>query len=200
MAFNETVIAIDGNVKRVSSRLFCLEVVDPKEIAEKLLKELPLDKAGLFNEALIELGALVCNPKHPSCDSCPVKAHCTAFQTDRVDSFPKVIPKKPVPKIERYALIYQTKSHIWLRKRPTDELLGGLWGFVLSEALAKEVSSADLPPVKHAYTHFKIRVKPLMVTMPPPDSEPIALEKLKTLALSKLDRKILAGLAALGSV
>ena len=188
LAFGEDVLAVDGNVRRVASRLFMLPQPTERVVKEKLLPHLSKGRAGAFNEALMDLGALVCTPRAPRCDACPVPNHCGAFRAGRVAGFPPLKPKKKPPHIQRYALVKIENGRLWLRRRGEDEMLGGLWGFPLSE---EPVEGERLEPVTHAYSHFKITATPVLAANPPGDGGFIPLGRLPELALSKLDHKIL---------
>ena len=192
LAFGEDVLAVDGNVKRVASRLFTLPQPTEKAVKEALLPHLPKGQAGAFNEALMELGALVCTPRTPRCDACPVSGHCKAFRTGRVAEFPPPKPKKKVPHVRRYALIKVDNGRLWLKQRGKDEMLGGLWGFPLLEEASEEAGEGErLEHVTHAYTHFKVTATPVLVAKTPEDGVFVPIEDLSKLALSKVDHKIL---------
>ena len=189
LAFDEDVLAVDGNVKRVAARLFVVPgVITEKTVKEKLLPHLPKGQAGAFNEALMELGATLCTPRSPMCEVCPVSQHCAAFQGGQVANFPEAKAKKKVPHLKRYALVYRKDSSLYLRQRGENEMLGGLWGFPLAEDAP---TGERLSEVQHAYTHFKITVTPIVVDAKPEEGEPIPLTSIPKLALSKLDHKIL---------
>ena len=192
IAFGESVLAVDGNVKRVASRLFRLSgEVRALEVEQHLNPHLPGQDAGTFNEALMDLGATVCTPRSPHCGACPISGFCEAFQTGEVGKFPQPKKRKAVPELCRYALVCQKGSALWVRKRPETEMLGGLWGFVLSET---EPEGVRLEPVRHAYTHFKLTATPVLVEHPPAEGGWLERSEVSTLALSKLDHKILATL------
>ncbi len=190
LAFGEAVLAVDGNVKRVASRLFCLSGEPaPRAVKEKLEPHLPHTQAGAFNEALMELGATLCTPRPPHCAACPVSAYCEAFQTGRVAEFPEAKARKKVPHHRRFALVCAKGGALWLRRRGENEMLGGLWGFVLSDAAP---AGRQLAPVQHAYTHFKITATPVLTAEPPDSGSWVELDNIAAFALSTLDHKILA--------
>ena len=193
LAFGEDVLAVDGNVKRVAARLFALPgVVTERTAKENLSPHLPRGRAGEFNEALMELGATTCTPKSPLCPSCPVSEDCAAFREGQVARFPEAKVKKKVPHLRRYALVHRSGDSLSLRQRSEDEMLGGLWGFPLTEDAPV---GERLSEVRHAYTHFRITVTPVLVYEKPQDSRCVRLTSVFELALSKLDHKILQVLA-----
>ncbi len=190
LAFDEAVLAVDGNVKRVASRLFCIPgVVTPNAVKKRLEPHLPRTQAGAFNEALMELGATLCTPRTPNCVGCPVSRYCGAFQTGRVAAFPEPKVRRKVPHYGRFAFVCEREGTLWLRRRGEDEMLGGLWGFVLSDVA---LPGEQLGAVQHAYTHFKITATPVLVAEPPESGSWVALSDVSALALSTLDHKILA--------
>ncbi len=198
LAFGEAVVAVDGNIKRVAARLFELSGgSDPKIVKQNLKPHLPAERAGAFNEALMELGATICTPKTPACVRCPVQGQCSSYQHNTVQRFPEPKPKKKVPTRVRYAWLVACDDGLLLTKRSGDgktkTMLKGLWGFPLTE---HQPEGMVLELVKHAYTHFKIRVHPVIVTsdegLDISDARYVPLAEIDTLALSKLDHKILA--------
>jgi len=193
LAFGEDVLAVDGNVKRVASRLFCIaNEVTEKEVKTNLEPYLPKGKAGTFNEALMELGATVCTPKNVDCINCPLQKHCQAFQKNLVIEFPNPKVKKLVPQKTSFAVVYiskASKAKVWLQQRDDSGMLAGLWGFPSTE---KEPLGLVLPEVKHAYTHFKITVTPVIVKAKPKgEGKLVAFDAIDSIALSTLDHKIL---------
>jgi A/G-specific adenine glycosylase len=186
----ERVSVVDGNVKRVVARLFTLE----GEVSEKVAKErlepfLPDDDPGDFNEALMELGATICTPKNPTCLFCPVNEHCQAYQQGKVDRYPTPKAKQQTPHYHKFALVHIKNDALWLYQRNHDEMLNGLWGFVLTSERPK---GQTLPKVKHAYTHFSLTVTPVLTKVPKKTvGQFMTIDKLGTLALSTLDHKIL---------
>ncbi|MEM6428044.1 MAG: A/G-specific adenine glycosylase [Deinococcota bacterium] len=198
LAFGEAVIAVDGNVKRVAARLFELPAgPDPKVVEQRLQPHLPAGRAGAFNEALMELGATLCTPKTPACARCPVRGQCLGHQHNTVQHFPEPRPKKKVPTRVRYAWLLPRDDSLLLTKRSGDgktkTMLKGLWGVPLTEVKPEGML---LEPVKHAYTHFKLRVHPVIVTsdecLDMTNARYVPLAEIDALALSKLDHKILA--------
>ena len=182
IAFQEDVPVVDGNVIRVISRLNALEedVMLPqtrKKIDSIATEMLPLGKAREFNQALMELGALVCTPKSPQCTSCPIQSHCRAFASGKQEHFP-VKPKKAKTPTRNYAALFvEHDGAILLRQRPHSGLLPGLWELPMVEYSPLKDGALDLEQkfldelgvfpkklrhissVRHAFTHFKQRIE-----------------------------------------
>jgi len=136
IAFNKPEPAVDGNVMRVLSRYFCLDddIAKPatRVNIEKLAVSLiPEDAAGDFNQALMELGALVCTPKSPSCLPCPVMEQCAARLAGRELELPiKTKAKPPRPEHRVAAIVTGTGEHsgkVLVRRRPDTGLLAQMW-------------------------------------------------------------------------
>ncbi len=181
IAFDHPCAVVDGNVKRVLARLF--EVDTPvnngtsyktfKSIANELLD---IQVPGIFNQAMMELGALVCKPKQPACNPCPVSEFCLARDHSAIDDFPKRIKKSKVPVHHIVAGVVIKNDRLLITQRKPEGLLGGMWEFPsgainrgekaesacirnLEEKvnLAVKVDS-KLARVTHAYTHFRIKM------------------------------------------
>lgn len=135
IAFDEPEPIVDGNVIRVLSRLFALDV-QPKERAHQkviwaLAEELvPDSRPGDFNQSLMELGATVCTPQNPNCLVCPVQSHCEGFATGEPTRFPRVARRGKVRKASAHAaIIIDPQGMVLVEQRPASGLLAGLWQF-----------------------------------------------------------------------
>ncbi len=138
IAYNKPEPAVDGNVMRVLSRYFLIEedIMKPKTRVsmEGLAQELiPEGFAGDFNQALMELGAMVCTPRSPHCLTCPVMELCSARMEGKEESLPvKKKAKPPRPELRITALIEGEgeREGKWLiRQRPQEGLLARMWEF-----------------------------------------------------------------------
>ncbi len=170
---------VDGNVKRVLSRLFLLEAFanDGKHLDEfqrRAQALIPLKTPGDYNQAVMELGALICRPRRPNCAACPVNSHCRAYQGRKQDEYPKKRAKKKTPLFHIAAACILKKGRVFIARRHTSGMLGGMWEFpggkrcpgeTAEAACAREIKEElniriDVGPliarVNHAYTHFKI--------------------------------------------
>ncbi len=147
IAFNEPVAVIDGNVYRVLSRLFEVEI--PIDIPQgkrhfKALAANLLDKSfpGDFNQALMEFGALQCTPKSPDCENCPLQSLCLAFEHKKVDQLPAKKHKIKIRKrfLNYFILIGHLKSqcYTFLRHRKSGDVWQGLYDFPCIETSEKK--------------------------------------------------------------
>ena len=181
LAFGQDAAVLDGNVRRVLSRLFAIGD-DPRkaETRKKLwaLAELliPRGKAGRFNEALMDLGATTCTSREPNCGLCPLDTVCRAYALGDTESYPLRTRRKPTPHYNVTAGVIWRDGRLLIAQRPLDGLLGGLWEFpggkqqpneTLPECLHRELCEeldikvevgAKLAVVRHAFTHFRITV------------------------------------------
>lgn len=134
IAFNQDIPVVDANVERVFARLFDIEkplkskgvhgeIVD---LAEKLL---PKGEAREFNQALMDLGGLICTPKNPDCAICPVASHCKAYLGNFVEDRPIKKAKQPLVEIEMSTGLLLHEGHIFIQQRLDNDIWGGLWEF-----------------------------------------------------------------------
>ncbi len=162
IAFDENVSAVDGNVIRVFSRLFYVtedvnKTSTKKEIEQLVETSLP-GSAWIsdYNQALMELGALVCIPKNPRCEQCPIQCHCLGFQHQDVKRLP-IQTKKKTRKIEQkdiYILVYEDQIHI--QKRKSTGLLADLYGFDEEKPCEDQIlGMRPLQPYTHIFTHVE---------------------------------------------
>jgi A/G-specific adenine glycosylase len=179
IAFNQPYAVVDGNVKRVLARLYEMSEPVNKSSSYKTFKEVAdglLDRhhPGMFNQALMELGALVCKPKKPDCNGCPVHSRCRAHQAGHVDQFPKRIRRAKTPLHHIAVGVVYRNNLMLITRRKSEGLLGGLWEFPggkigkherPEQACVREIKeevnlnvavTGQIAQIKHAYTHFKI--------------------------------------------
>lgn len=179
LAYGQPFPVLDGNIRRVLIRFFNINQDPGKQETLKKLWDLserilPLKGAGLFNEALMEAGALICTPRSPDCLKCPLKKECRGYRSGRSALLPIKRPKKKVPHFDVAAAVIRQKKKILITRRPEKGLLGGLWEFPggkkelkesLEECLKREIREElnieievgePFFKVRHAYTHFRI--------------------------------------------
>lgn len=180
MAYGQDVPALDGNVRRVLSRLFAVKEDVTRGAGQRQLwalaeELLPPGQAGDLNQALMDLGATVCMPRTPLCGACPLADDCQAHRLGQEERFPVRRQRRPLPHYEVTAgVVWNGDGRFLIAQRPLDGMLGGLWEFPggtrekgetlqdclrreLVEELDIEVAIGDLlTVVQHAYTHFRI--------------------------------------------
>lgn len=179
IAFDLPCTIIDANVRRVVMRLLALDgyadTSQDQRIEKFLQKAIPRKNAGTFNQALMELGALICRNREPLCLLCPVKAHCAAYQKGIQEIIPKS-QKRVIQDLDVAIGILQRGNKYLIQKRPSKGLLADLWEFpggkiekgeTPQEALTRELkeeldiditSSRHLMNVRHFYTQFRVNL------------------------------------------
>lgn len=225
IAFNQNEPLVDGNVTRVLCRLFRIRE-NPKSgkvqkrlwhLAEELL---PPGQAGTFNQALMELGATICSPRGPTCDTCPLRKICSAREHNEQEKIPLQTNRKPLPRQEVVVAVIYKNGRILIDKRKPDGLLGGLWEFPggkiengesFKAALKREVREElgitirirrPLITVQHAYSHFSVTLHAFECThasgMPKcrtcSDFKWVHPKQLKNFAFPAANKKIFAAL------
>lgn len=137
IAFGQRAAVLDGNVIRVLARLTDLAddvtqsntVEQLWQLAEALLQRgLPAERPGDYNQALMDLGRLVCTPRRPDCQVCPLAAHCLAYQRGTTAQRPVKKAKTPLPHVRAAgAVLRDEEGRLLLVQRPPKGLWGGLW-------------------------------------------------------------------------
>lgn len=193
MAFGKPAPAVDGNMARVLSRVEAIEgdITTDKvqqEIRTRLQPLFERGQPGRLNEALMELGSLVCTPKAPNCEVCPLSEACTALAQNRVDELPtdRSTPTLSVRAVT--ALLLREEAQVLVRRRTPGSLLGGLWGPPLVEhegptppgkiapdlGFPLQVDEAEpVGRVEHSFSHkrWKVRLLRARATEEPPAGE-----------------------------
>jgi A/G-specific adenine glycosylase len=134
IAFNQDRPIVDGNVLRVLSRVYAIrKPIDVEKnkafFWEQQEKLIPKGKARYFNQALMELGALVCTSQNPSCALCPIRSFCKAEKAGNPEDYPFRKFKKKTVKVNAAALVMENDGKYLLRLRPVGKIMGGLWEF-----------------------------------------------------------------------
>jgi len=190
IAFNQPAPILDGNVIRVLTRIFGI-AEDPKEkrtnaklweLAAALVTRADQrsQSCSALNQALMELGALVCTPRQPQCTRCPAKTLCTADQEGRTGELPK-LEKRPAASARRFmAFVVECEGRWLVRQRPASTVNAHLWEFPNREvtgqtrgapAVARDelgFSPGKLEPlgqVKHSITRYRITLEAFIITV-----------------------------------
>ena len=130
IAFGKPVPAVDGNVRRVLARLLDIAEPTPARLRREAARLLDPSRPGDHNEAMMELGATVCTPRAPRCETCPVAAWCSALAAGTVAERPARPGRRPVPRVD-YATVVaiDPAGRVLLVRRPEKGLLAGMWEF-----------------------------------------------------------------------
>lgn len=178
VAGNRDIPVVDANVARVFARLFDIgEPVKSKQVQNLVhalaVMLLPSGKARLFNQALMDLGGLVCTPKCPDCEACPISSSCKALQAGTTLVRPVVVRGKKIITQQKIAGIIVWNGQVFIQQRKVEDVWGGLWEFPggdlgegeIGNALIASISGQTgllvevvepITTVVHHYTHHKI--------------------------------------------
>lgn len=168
---------LDGNVKRVLTRYFAVEGWPGNKAVENRLWQLaeqvtPQQSVDKFNQAMMDIGAMICTRSKPKCTLCPLHQDCIAYKTDSWQAYPTKKPKQTIPTKTAYFLVLAQEQTIWLEKRPPAGIWGGLYCFPqfssydeITPWLAKHHittnSLTQLIAFKHTFSHFHLDMVPI---------------------------------------
>ena len=172
IAFGIPAPAVDGNVLRVFARLYNddSDITKPQTketFTARVLAHMPKATPGPYNEALMELGALVCLPGTPHCETCPLKSLCRGYAAGRAAALPVKPPKKAKTTQAITVALIHSEQGLLLQQRPAGGLLAGLWqpaafeGALTADQVVAELKKlgvqpaleAPLPAARHVFTH-----------------------------------------------
>ena len=186
IANNQAEPILDGNVKRVLSRVFAVEGWSGKaDVLKKLWllaeETTPKKRNADYTQAIMDLGATLCTRSKPRCEDCPLQADCIANADGTQAEFPFKKPKKVIPEKQAIMLIIKNEAaEVMMLKRPPIGIWGGLWCFPQFETEAdanewlenyasKTTSTASkMPVLSHTFSHFKLHIQPLRMTLNDP--------------------------------
>lgn len=219
IAYGQDTLALEGNLRRVLARLFDLHLDPRSSEGERTLRELgdsilPRGKASEFNQAMMDLGALICTPRAPACTVCPLEQHCLAHRRGTQHQLPVRAKREPLSQRLAVAAVWQLDGSVLVRRNPAGGLLGGLWSFpgglleqgetpqaglrrLIDQLLGIQVQVGDpMSPLQHSYSHYKVTLQPYRCRFTGrrlrerEDTRWIELEELRHVPMGKLDRKL----------
>ncbi len=175
IAFDRPANVVDGNVERVISRLHAVEEPLPgskpelKRLAGKLVRP---ERPGDWAQALMDLGAVICRPKSPLCDRCPLAEGCAALETGDPERYPLKAAKADRPRRFGAAFVLTHEDRVALTLRPPRGLLGGMLGLPTTEWRSTHVAPDEalrtapraqgwrhLGAIEHVFTHFSLTLE-----------------------------------------
>jgi A/G-specific adenine glycosylase len=221
IAFGQPVATLDGNIRRVLSRVFDVGEDARSPAGERRLwslaaEQLPADRPGDYNQALMDLGALICTPQNPACPDCPLAFACQACALGVQAQRPVLAPRPTVPHITVTAAIIQRQGQVLIAQRPPYGLLGGMWEFPggkqqqgesLPDCLQREIKEelgvlvevgAPAGVYRHAYTHFRLTLHVFHCHLLDGEPRPLEVAALRWISpaelpdypMGKVDRQI----------
>ncbi|WP_416430812.1 A/G-specific adenine glycosylase [Piscirickettsia salmonis] len=179
LAYKHPLPILDGNVKRVLARCHAIAAWPGKAQVERTLWQIaeqyvPDTQCNHYTQAMMDLGALICTPKNPSCSRCPLTQHCQAYERGNPEDYPGKKPKKNLPTKQTHMLLLQrTDGHVLLQKRPNSVIWGGLWSlpeytqadkkawaheWQLKTQTLKHIK--ELAAIKHTFSHYHLNIHP----------------------------------------
>ena len=180
-AFNETVPVVDGNVYRVLSRVFGIKHDILSTAGQKVFRQqaeglVPEGRAHVYNQAIMEFGALQCTPTSPACLLCPLNSQCYAYQHGEQHTLPVKIKKTKVRSRFLHYLVIRHHHRLWMKQRDTRGIWAGLYDFytietpqaatleelddpLLRSLLAQPGASVQISALyRHILTHQRLQV------------------------------------------
>lgn len=174
IAFGRRAVVVDANVERVVSRLFAIG--EPPPAARKPIRVAadaitPQERAGDFAQAMMDLGATICTPRDPRCPLCPVAGHCAARAEGDPARYALKAPKKAKPLRRGAALWIEREGSVWLVRRTTPGMLGGMRALP-DDGWSAKGDGSGAPPgdwrnagtVRHGFTHFDLDLDVMVAT------------------------------------
>jgi len=212
LAFGLDVPVLDGNVLRVLSRWLACRSDVTTPAARKFLEAraknmLPRGRAAEFNEAMMELGALICTPRAPRCAECPMGAVCRARALGIASELPVKRKRRPIPhKVVGAGVVRRKDGRLLIAQRKSDSMLGGLWEFpggtlepgeTMPQCIARELLEelgirvkvgSRIVVVRHAYSHFTIALHAHEARLASGRPRPIHCAAFAWVRIDELDR------------
>ena len=175
IAFDRPANVVDGNVERAISRLHAVE--EPLPASKPRLKAfaaelVTAERPGDWAQAMMDLGAVICRPKAPLCERCPVAFACAARQQGNPETYPRKAPKAERPRRHGAAFVLTHQGRVALQQRPPKGLLGGMLGLPTTDWGGARPAQADiraaapapadwrpLGSIEHVFTHFALTLE-----------------------------------------
>lgn len=221
IAFGTDEPALDGNIRRVLARVFNMRAPVGSPLGERRLRalsiqNLPRGRAADFNQGLMDMGAAICLPRNPHCESCPVGNLCEAKRKGQQAQLPVRARRAPLRRVLMGAAVIAQQDRVLLSRRPSKGLLGGMWEFPKAEisgpstdltrirnrlpAAIRDALELRVRPrkpliqVRHTYSHFEVVVHAFLCSIRssaiPPGFRWVNASRLSRYPMGRVDRKI----------
>jgi A/G-specific adenine glycosylase len=166
IAYGKRAVVVDGNVERVMARFHAVET--PLPAAKAMLRDLadhytPVDRAGDYAQAVMDIGATICTPRSPVCSLCPIAANCKGRST--AERYPVKPPKIPKPERCGTAWWIECDGKVLLIQRPAKGLLGGMAALPSCDWQGPDAEPPfaaqwqDAGSIAHVFTHFALTLR-----------------------------------------
>jgi len=188
-SYHTPVPILDANVKRILYRVFGVTSANEKQLWELAYKLFDVEHPYEYNQAMMDLGSMVCESKQTACEVCPFQGICKATLDDPL-LYPTKKAKKVVPIRSKNIIIFTDKKRLALQQRET-RFLNGLWGFV-EEDKTLQIGMKQLGSIVQKYSHFHLHADVYHLENSAHESQWFSLEEITDLALSGADHKALA--------
>jgi A/G-specific adenine glycosylase len=179
LALKQPYAILDGNVKRTLSRCFAIEGWSGKKTIENQLwqiaeQETPSNGVERYNQAMMDMGAIICTRSNPKCELCPIAHRCQAKAQNRVTDFPYKKPKIVKPEKSTWFALLQYHNEILLLQRPTNGIWGGLWCFPQTDSVEQSILLSELVDIntiktqetliafRHTFSHYHLDITPIL--------------------------------------
>lgn len=178
LSLNQPHAILDGNVKRVLTRVYAIDGWPGNKKVEDSLWQLaqhntPEEQVADYNQAMMDMGATVCTRSKPNCSVCPVADICVANKNGAHAEFPTKKPKKAIPTRQTTMLIFVQDGKVLLQQRPPSGIWGGLWSFIEADNASEKAQEMgfvaneyqELEGFRHTFSHFHLEILPIVVTV-----------------------------------
>ena len=172
---------LDGNVKRTLARAFAVEGWPGQKAVENKLWTIaqthtPDHDVDKYNQAMMDMGAMVCTRSKPKCTLCPIQSMCVAYKQGNPLDYPGKKPKKDKPVKETWFIMLHHDNQVWLEQRPQSGIWGGLFAFpentdadITQQLENRGISSSivtqrkTLIAFRHTFSHYHLDITPILV-------------------------------------
>ncbi|PHM40377.1 A/G-specific adenine glycosylase [Xenorhabdus szentirmaii] len=177
---------LDGNVKRVLARCYAVDGWPGKKEVENQLWDIstrvtPGQGVEYFNQAMMDLGAIVCTRSKPKCEICPLNTGCISYANHSWANYPGKKPKQSIPEKTAYFLLMQHGDTVWLEQRPLSGIWGGLFAFPqfadqasleqwLQHSGISHSKIEQMTAFRHTFSHFHLDIVPIRIDISSFDS------------------------------